>query len=84
MKIYYHPRFKISYRKLPHEIQIKAEHRERMFRKNPFNALLKTHKLHGALKTYWSFSVNSAYRILFQFHDSDIIFLDIGDHRLYK
>ena len=84
MNIYYHPRFKASYQKLSCEIKIKAEFKESIFRGNPFNPLLKTHKLHGKLKDYWSFSVNKTYRIIFEFHNSDIIFLDIGTHELYR
>ncbi len=55
-----------------------------MFRKNKFDPRLETHKLHGKLKDLWSFSVGNKYRIVFEFDNSDVIFLDIGDHDLYK
>lgn len=84
MKIYYHPRFKASYQKLSRKIKVKAEYRESMFRKNLFNPLLKTHKLHGKLKNYWSFSINNTHRIIFEFHNPHVTFLDIGTHELYK
>lgn len=84
MKIYYHPKFKASYQKLSREIKIKAEYRELMFRKNLFNPLLNTHKLHGKLKNYWSFSINNTHRIIFEFHNPDVTFLDIETHELYK
>jgi addiction module RelE/StbE family toxin len=83
MTIYYHPRFKRSYKKLSFNIQKKAEIRERIFRKDPHDLRLDAHKLHGRLKDQWSFSVDKRYRILFEFHRSDIIFLDIGDHDIY-
>lgn len=84
MEIYYHPHFRRSYHALPFTIQQKAEERESMFRKNPFDPRLKTHKLHGKLKRLWSFSVDSKYRIVFEFDDSDVIFLDAGDHDIYR
>lgn len=84
MNIYYHPRFKESYRKLPLAVKKKAELIEDDFRINPFDAKFKTHKLHGKLKNQWSFSINREYRILFEFDKDDIIFLDIGNHKLYK
>ena len=84
MKVYYHPRFRESYRELPLLIKKKAERRERVFRLNPFDPRLKTHKLHGPLKRQWSFSVDDKYRILFEFDDGDVIFLDIDDHGLYQ
>ena len=65
-------------------VQKKAEMRELIFRKDRFDARLKTHKLYGKLKNQWSFSIDQQYRILFEFDKSDIIFLDIGDHALYK
>lgn len=83
MKIYFHPGFKISYKKLPEEVKKKAEKKESIFRKDPFDPRLKTHKLHGKLKNYWSFSIDDKYRILFEFDNSDAIFLDVGGHSLY-
>lgn len=84
MNIYYHPRFKESYRKLPLAVKKKAELIENIFRENPFNPKFKTHKLHGKLKNQWSFSINREYRILFEFSDKDTIFLDVGNHELYQ
>src|SRR3989304_1498485 len=82
--VFYHPRFKESYRKLTPDIQKKAEGREKIFRQNPFDPRLDTHKLHGKLKKQWSFSIDKRNRILFEFDESDVIFLDIGDHDLYR
>lgn len=84
MKIFYHPRFTHSYKKLSDAVKIRAEERELVFRRNPFNKLLRAHKLHGQLKDKWSFSVDNTYRILFEFDNSDVIFLDVGDHKIYK
>jgi len=84
MKIYYHPRFKKSYQKLPSEIKHGAEIREELFQQNIFDRKLDTHKLHGKLKKFWSFSVDQKYRVLFERFGKDVIFLDIGDHDIYQ
>lgn len=65
-------------------IKNKAEAKERIFRKNPFDQRLKTHKLHGKIKNLWSFSINAKYRVVFEFDNSDVILLDVGDHKIYQ
>lgn len=85
MKIYYLPKFAKQYKKLPLKIKIQAEKREKIFRKNPFDKALKTHKLRGELEGFWSFSINYSHRIIFDFKDEEIIrFYYVGDHRIYK
>jgi addiction module RelE/StbE family toxin len=84
IKIYFHPQFKKSYKKLTLTIKKKAEIKEKIFRKNPFHPSLKTHKLKGKLKDIWSFSVDNKYRIIFIFDNNDVIFLDIGGHEIYE
>lgn len=84
MRIRYHPRFRRSYERLPLSVKQSAEAKEVIFRKNPFDHRLRTHKLHGKLKNLWSFSVDRKNRIVFEFADSEIIFLDIGDHDIYR
>lgn len=84
MKIFYHPRFQRSYKNLSEKIKKKAERKESIFRKNIFDSRLDTHKLHGKLQNIWSFSVDDKFRIIFEFDGSDIIFLDVGDHNIYK
>ena len=84
MKIYYHPQFAKSYKFLDEKIKSKAENKEKIFRENSFHFSLKTHKLKGKLKNQWSFSVDDKYRILFEFDNNDVIFLDIGTHKIYK
>lgn len=84
MEIFYHPQFRHSYQKLFLPIKSKAEIKERIFRKNPFDQQLKTHKLHGKLRKLWSFSVDAKHRIVFEFNGSDVVFLEIGDHEIYQ
>jgi mRNA-degrading endonuclease YafQ of YafQ-DinJ toxin-antitoxin module len=51
------------------------------FTVDPFNPSLKTHKLSGKLKEFWSFSVGYDERVLFYFtEDEKAVFTDIGSH----
>jgi mRNA-degrading endonuclease YafQ of YafQ-DinJ toxin-antitoxin module len=48
---------------------------------DPFDSSLKTHKLSGRLKEFWSFSVGYDERVLFYFtEDGKAVFVDIGSH----
>lgn len=85
MQIYYSSKFEREYKKLPKEIKKLAEEKEVVFRKNPFDSKLNTHKLHGRLKEYWAFSINDKYRIIFDLVKKDTVwFHSVGDHSLYK
>ncbi|MEK7480667.1 MAG: type II toxin-antitoxin system mRNA interferase toxin, RelE/StbE family [Patescibacteria group bacterium] len=80
-------RFRFSLKKLPIALVEKVVERTLLFKKNPFDPLLQTHKLHGKLKNKWSFSVDNRFRVVFEFNKlnrSEVIFLDIGDHDLYR
>ena len=66
-------------------MKIKAEQQEKVFRKNPFDARLKSHKLQGKLRDFWAFSIDQKYRIIFEFGDEELIlFHFVGDHSIYK
>ncbi len=85
MKIYYSSKFAKEYKKIPHKIKIFAEEKEKIFRKDPFDPRLKTHKLSGKLKDFYSFSINYQYRIIFEFVTDDRIwFYSIGTHEIYN
>ena len=84
MKIYYSSKFAKEYKRLPQKTKLAAEKKEKIFRKNPFDPKLKTHKLSGKLKKHWSFTVRGQYRVVFVFEKNDAIFLDIGSHDVYK
>lgn len=85
MRIYYSSKFEREYKKLQKEVKKLAEEREVMFRNNPFDPKLNTHKLHGRLKEYWVFSVNDRYRIVFEFSKKDTVwFYSVGDHSIYQ
>lgn len=85
MQILYGARFERQYRKLPEDIKMKAESVEAIFRKNPFDARLRTHKLKGDLKDFHAFSITRSYRIIFDMSDANTArFYDIGDHSVYR
>lgn len=85
MKIYYSSKFEKEYKKLPQKIKLLAEKKEKLFRKDPYTPSLKTHKLTGKLKSYWSFSIDFQYRIIFEFAEKEIIwFHSVGTHDLYR
>ena len=85
MEIYYTSKFRREYNKLPLKVKRVAEEREFVFRNNPFDSQLNTHKLHGKYKEYWAFAIAEQYRIIFAFSESNIIdFIDIGTHKIYR
>ena len=56
-----------------------------IFRNNPFDKKLGTHKLSGALRDYWAFSLNYSHRVIFRFlRSGEVFFVDIGGHEIYK
>lgn len=84
-RIFYSSRFERSLKSLPvQEKEIIAE-REKLFRANCFDPRLKTHKLKGKYKEYWSFSLTYSHRVLFEFISEDVVaFIDVGDHSIYQ
>ncbi len=79
------PKFKKSLKDVPRHIADKLEKKKKIFRQNPFHPSLKTHKLKGRLKDYYSFSVNYSYRVIFKFMDEGkALFVNIGTHEVYK
>jgi len=70
---------------LPITIKDIAEKQESIFRKNPFDARLKTHKLKGRLRGFLSFSIGHKYRIIFEFSKDKqtVYFHSAGDHDIY-
>ncbi len=56
--------------------------RTELFKNNPFDPKLRTHKLSGKLKDLWSFSIEYDLRVIFAFARQDqVIFVDIGSHK---
>ena len=85
MEIFYSSHFARSYKKLPKSIKDSAEKREKIFRKNWQDTILETHKLKGKFSSFWSFSINNKYRIIFEVvNENTIHFHEVGDHDIYK
>jgi mRNA-degrading endonuclease YafQ of YafQ-DinJ toxin-antitoxin module len=52
-----------------------------IFKNDPFDPRLRTHKLSGQLKELWSFTVEYDLRVIFAFvGDQRALFVDIGAH----
>lgn len=78
-------KFEKAYNKLPPMVKIKTKERELLFRTNPFDPQLGSHKLHGKYKNYWAFTIVGQYRIMFAFSDKETVdFINIGTHEIYK
>jgi len=86
MEIIYTSKFAREYKKLPSNIKDIAEGQEFLFRKDPFDPKLKTHKLKGRLSGFSSFSIGYKYRIIFEFakDKNTVYFHSVGDHDIYE
>jgi len=83
--ILYAPEFKRDYKKLPRDLRTQLKLKGEVFQLNPFHPLLRTHKLAGKLKGFWSFSIDFRNRVLFEFlSNNEILLLRAGDHSLYQ
>jgi proteic killer suppression protein len=84
IKISFSSSFKRAFRKNIQKqpaLQAKFWNKVEIFKKNPFDECLRTHKLSGKLKELWSFSIEYDVRVIFYFVEQDkAIFIDIGSH----
>ncbi|WP_324282521.1 type II toxin-antitoxin system mRNA interferase toxin, RelE/StbE family [Cyanobacterium aponinum UTEX 3221] len=84
LEISFDESFKRAYKKrIKGNINLEQKFRNKLeiFKNNPFDSRLKTHKLSGKLKDLWSFSIEYDQRVVFYFIDLDqIVFIDIGNH----
>jgi mRNA-degrading endonuclease YafQ of YafQ-DinJ toxin-antitoxin module len=63
------------------ELETRFWQKLEQFTVDPFNPSLKTHKLSGKLRDFWSFSVDYDARVLFYFTEYEkAVFVDIGSH----
>ena len=86
MEIIYSSKFAREYKKLSAHIKTIAEEQEAIFRKDPFDSKLKTHKLKGKLSGFLSFSIGYKYRIIFEFakDKNTAYFHSVGDPEIYQ
>lgn len=82
--IEYGTKYLRSLKKLNTGIRQRAKEKENVFRADPFDKRLDTHKLHGKFQGYWSYSVDHKNRVIFRFlSNGDVLFFDIGPHPIY-
>jgi addiction module RelE/StbE family toxin len=63
------------------DLESKFYQKLEQFATDSFDPSLKTHKLSGKLKDFWSFSIDYDARVLFYFtEDEKAVFVDIGSH----
>ena len=78
-------RFEKEFSRLPKHLQKLVQKKDAMFRKDAFHPSLETHKLGGALKDDWAYSVNQQYRVHFYLVDDHAaVYVSIGTHEIYK
>jgi mRNA-degrading endonuclease YafQ of YafQ-DinJ toxin-antitoxin module len=82
MRFFYSPKFLRSFARLPKTTKDEFRRREITFRKDLFDSRLKTHKLKG--RNEWSFLITYKIRVIFIFEDESILFVNIGDHSIYR
>ena len=83
--IKYKPSFVREFKKLPEGLQVEVFEKIELFRNKENHEKLKVHKLKGKLKDYYSFSVSYSHRIVFAYEKkTEVVFLGIGDHDVYK
>lgn len=74
-------KFKKYTAQLPEAGKQRLKKRLEIFREDIFDKRLKTHKLKGELKEYYSFSISYSDRIVFRLLDDEgVYFIDIGGH----
>ncbi len=85
MQIIYTNEFIRLFKKLPLGVKKEAIKKESIFKKDPFDYRLKTHKLSGKLKDCYAFSVSYSDRIIVEFCKNDIVYFhSVGRHNIYK
>lgn len=77
--------FEKAFRKLPRHLQQKTVEKVKLFKLNPKDPRLDTHKLKGRLAPDWAFSIDYHNRVRFRFVGEGIILLiDVGSHDIYR
>lgn len=82
MRIFYSSKFLRSFEKLPAKIQDEFRRRETIFQQDPFDPVLKTHKLKN--RSDWAFLVTYEIRVIFIFEKDVFKLTNIGDHSIYR
>ena len=82
------PKFWRSYRKLPPAQRTSAFAAWKIFKQDPFDPRLRTHKIHRlsavAGRTVYAVEVEADLRVVFTLDGDTLTSLDIGTHAIYK
>lgn len=85
IEINFKPTFIKQFNALENDLQDEILEKIELFKNRKNHKQLKTHKLHGQLKDWFSFSVNYKFRIVFSFTTKNaVVLLAVGDHEIYK
>lgn len=82
MKIELHKNFEKAFSRLDFKQKQRVREVLDLFRKDPFNPLLKNHILHGEFQEYRAISAGGNLRLIFQTIDNfdTVQFLNVGTH----
>ncbi len=84
LEITFYPSFTKAFKKkIKSNKSLYSQFQEKLdiFKENPFDPRLKTHKLTGKLKDLYSFSISHDLRIIFFFFGNDkVVFVDVGTY----
>lgn len=84
IEVTFYPAFIRAYKKkIKNNLILKNKFAEKLdiFKNNPYDTRLRTHKLTGDLKELYSFSIDYDHRVIFSFYEHNkVIFEDIGSH----
>ena len=86
ISVEYTRRFLRDFSKLQTALQEEVLEKIALFKERANHRGLRVHKLQGRFAGHWSFSVNYAYRIMFDFvgkRKDSVLLLVVGDHSIY-
>ena len=84
ISVRYKPSFLRILKKTDLALRIEVYEKAELFRHRKNHSILKVHKLKGAFKGLYAFSVNFKFRVIFEYESSDAATLiDFGDHAIY-
>jgi mRNA-degrading endonuclease YafQ of YafQ-DinJ toxin-antitoxin module len=85
VQIFYSTKFIRQHRKLLGVIKFAAKEKELIFINDPFDPVLRTHKLSGELNGLYAFWIKYKFRIVFKFESEGIVkFYEVGNHDIYE